>query len=159
MNIAIVTGASSGMGREFVRQLGGYVSVDEIWAVARRASALETLKAETSVPVRPIVLDLLEESSFTDLEALLESEKPNVRLLVNAAGFGKFGAYQKVPVEDDCRMIDLNCKALLLMTRLSPTCSPAATFWSWTACLPSSQCRTSPPTPPPRPSSSATAAP
>lgn len=118
MNIAIVTGASSGMGREFVRQLGGYVSVDEIWAVARRASALETLKAEASVPVRPIVLDLLEESSFTELEALLESEKPNVRLLVNAAGFGKFGAYQKVPAEDDCRMIDLNCKALLLMTRL-----------------------------------------
>ena len=118
MNIAIVTGASSGMGREFVRQLNGYVSVDEIWAVARRASALETLKAEATVPVRPIVLDLLEESSFTELEALLESEKPNVRLLVNAAGFGKFGAYQKVPVEDDCRMIDLNCKALLLMTRL-----------------------------------------
>lgn len=118
MNIAIVTGASSGMGREFVRQLGGYVSVDEIWAVARRASALETLKAEASVPVRPIVLDLLEASSFTELEALLESEKPNVRLLVNAAGFGKFGAYQKVPAEDDCRMIDLNCKALLLMTRL-----------------------------------------
>ena len=118
MNIAIVTGASSGMGREFVRQLSGYVSVDEIWAVARRASALETLKAETSVPVRPIVLDLLEASSFTELEALLESEKPNVRLLVNAAGFGKFGAYQKVPVEDDCRMIDLNCKALLRMTRL-----------------------------------------
>lgn len=118
MNIAIVTGASSGMGREFVRQLSGYVSVDEIWAVARRASALETLKAEASVPVRPIVLDLLEASSFTELEALLESEKPNVRLLVNAAGFGKFGAYQKVPVEDDCRMIDLNCKALLLMTRL-----------------------------------------
>ena len=118
MNIAIVTGASSGMGREFVRQLGGYVSVDEIWAVARRASALETLKAETSVPVRPIVLDLLEESSFTELETLLESEKPNVRLLVNAAGFGKFGAYRKIPVEDDCRMIDLNCKALLVMTRL-----------------------------------------
>ena len=62
-------------------------------------------------------MDLLEESSFTELEALLESEKPNVKLLVNAAGFGKFGAYQKVPVEDDCRMIDLNCKALLLMTR------------------------------------------
>ena len=119
MNIAIVTGASSGMGREFVRQLSGYVSVDEIWAVARRASALETLKAETTVPVRPIVLDLLEESSFTELEALLESEKPNVRLLVNAAGFGKFGAYQKVPAEDDCRMIDLNCKALVAMTELT----------------------------------------
>ena len=121
MNIAIVTGASSGMGREFVCQLSGYVSVDEIWAVARRASALETLKAEASVPVRPIVLDLLEASSFTELDALLESEKPNVRLLVNAAGFGKFGAYQKVPVEDDCRMIDLNCRGL---TEMTCTCLP-----------------------------------
>lgn len=76
MNIAIVTGASSGMGREFVRQLGGYVSVDEIWAVRRRASALETLKAEASVPVRPIVLDLLEESSFTELEARWNPKSP-----------------------------------------------------------------------------------
>ena len=119
MNIAIVTGASSGMGREFVRQLGGYVSVDEIWAVARRASALETLKAEASVPVRPIVLDLLEASSFTRLEALLESEKPNVRLLVNAAGFGKFGRYDQIPLADSLKMIDLNCKALVAMTELT----------------------------------------
>lgn len=118
MNIAIVTGASSGMGREFVRQLSGYVTVDEIWAVARRESALEELKKEVSVPVRPMVLDLLQEDSFQTIRQLLEMERPNVRLLVNAAGFGKFGAYHKVSIEDDCRMIDLNCKALLLMTRL-----------------------------------------
>ena len=60
MKIAIVTGASSGMGREFVRQLSEYVQVDEILAVARRREALEALKAETTVPVRPVVLDLLE---------------------------------------------------------------------------------------------------
>ena len=119
MNIAIVTGASSGMGREFVLQLSQYVRVDEIWAIARRESALETLKAEVSVPVRPVVLDLLEESSFAAFEKLLEEEKPNIKLLVNAAGFGKFGAYHKVSVLDDCRMIDLNCKALVLMTRLA----------------------------------------
>ena len=118
MNIAIVTGASSGMGREFVRQLSAYVTVDEIWAIARRESALEALKAEASVPVRPVVLDLLKEESFREIEMLLAEEKPNVKLLVNAAGFGKFGAYHKVSMEDDCRMIDLNCKALLLMTRL-----------------------------------------
>lgn len=117
-NIAIVTGASSGMGREFVRQLSGYVSVDEIWAVARRASALEALKQEVDIPVRPVVLDLLEETSFSAMETLLASQKPNVKLLVNAAGFGKFGAWEKIPVEDECRMIDLNCKALLRMTRL-----------------------------------------
>ena len=118
MNIAIVTGASSGMGREFVKQLSDWVQVDEIWAVARRKDALEELKKETSVPVRPVTLDLLKEESFQTLEAMLESEKPVIRLLVNAAGFGKFGAYHKVSVADDCRMIDLNCKALVLMTRL-----------------------------------------
>jgi len=118
MNIAIVTGASSGMGREFVKQLSAYVTVDEIWAIARRENALEDLKAEVSVPVRPIPLDLLKEESFREMEQRLAAEKPNVKLLVNAAGFGKFGAYHKVSVTDDCRMIDLNCKALLLMTRL-----------------------------------------
>ena len=107
-NIAIVTGASSGMGREFVRQLSGYVSVDEIWAVARREAALETLRQEVAVPVRPVVLDLLEETSFSAMEALLASEKPNVKLLVNAAGFGKIGAYEKVSVTDESGIIDLN---------------------------------------------------
>ena len=118
MKIAIVTGASSGMGREFVRQLSGYVSVDEIWAVARRREALEALKAETAVPVRPVVLDLLEMESFDKICAMLEQTQPEIALLVNAAGFGKYGAYHKTTIEDDCRMIDLNCKALLVMTRL-----------------------------------------
>ena len=127
MNIAIVTGASSGMGREFVLQLSQYVSVDEIWVIARRAEALESLKAEVSVPVRPVALDLLAEESFDTMEQLLAQEKPNIRLLVNAAGFGKFGAYHKVSVRDDCRMIDLNCKALVVMTRL---CLPYMTAGS-----------------------------
>ena len=93
MNIAIVTGASSGMGREFVLQLPEYVAVDEIWVIARREAALESLKSECSVSVRPIALDLCENSSFDTFRGLLEAEKPNVKLLVNAAGFGKFGAY------------------------------------------------------------------
>ena len=118
MNIAIVTGASSGMGREFVLQLSRYVQVDEIWAVARRQEALDSLKNETAVPVRSICLDLCREESFDTLEALLAAEKPNIRLLVNAAGFGKFGAYHKVSLTDESRMIDLNCKALVLTTRL-----------------------------------------
>ena len=118
MKIAIVTGASSGMGREFVLQLSRYVSVDEIWAIARRAEALETLKAESAVPVRPISMDLCQDASFATLQQLLEAEKPDIRLLVNAAGFGKFGSFEKVSIEDDCRMIQLNCTALVRMTRL-----------------------------------------
>ena len=119
MNIAIVTGASSGMGKEFVMQLSRYVQVDEIWAIARRENALRQLQFDCSVPVRPIPLDLCDSSSFTCYQSLLEEEKPNVRLLVNAAGFGKFGSFQTVSLEDDCRMIDLNCKALVAITRLT----------------------------------------
>ena len=118
MNIAIVTGASSGMGREFVLQLSEYVQVEEIWAIARRQEALESLKTQTSVPVRPLPLDLEQPESFAALRQLLEAEKPNILLLVNAAGFGHFGAYHKTAVEDECRMIDLNCTALVRMTRL-----------------------------------------
>ena len=118
MNIAIVTGASSGMGREFVLQLSRYVHIDEIWAIARRSDALEALKEEVAVTVRPVVLDLCEPESFQTIEKMLEAEKPNIRLLVNAAGFGKFGAYHKVSLTDESRMIDLNCKAVVLMTRL-----------------------------------------
>ena len=118
MNIAVVTGASSGMGRQFVLQLGKYVTVDEIWVIARRSQALEALQKEVSVPVRPIVLDLCKEESFSDFSRLLEQASPNIRLLVNAAGFGKFGSFSRVPLEDDLRMIDLNCKALVAMTRI-----------------------------------------
>ena len=118
MKIAIVTGASSGMGREFVRQLHNYIQPDMIWAIARRQSALEALVAETAIPVRPIVLDLGQVSAFQSLAAMLEEEKPEVELLVNAAGFGKFGDFDGIPLEDDLNMIDLNCKALVAMTRL-----------------------------------------
>ena len=127
MNIAIVTGASSGMGREFVLQLHNYVQVDQIWAIARRQEALEALQAETTIPVRPVCLDLCREDSFQTLNALLEAEKPNIRLLVNAAGFGKFGAYHKVSLAQEAGMIDLNCKALVLVTRL---CLPYMTSGS-----------------------------
>ena len=119
MKIAIVTGASSGMGREFVRQLHKYAQPDMIWAIARRESALLELAKETDIPVRPVVLDLSKAESFREFAALLEAEKPEVELLVNAAGFGKFGDFQTISLDDDLGMIDLNCKALVAMTRIT----------------------------------------
>lgn len=118
MNIAVVTGASSGMGKEFVLQLSRYVEVDSIWVIARREDALASLQEQVSVPVRPIPLDLCNEESFQVLGSLLKAEAPNIKLLVNAAGFGKFGDFENIPLDEDCRMIDLNCKALVTMTRL-----------------------------------------
>ena len=119
MDIAIVTGASSGMGKEFVLQIPQYVTVDEIWVIARREEALKQLQSQCAVKVRPVVLDLCAEEAFAQYEALLAEEKPNVKLLVNAAGFGKFGSFQNIPLQDELRMIDLNCKALVAMTRLT----------------------------------------
>ena len=119
MKIAVVTGASSGMGREFVLQHTQYMEVEHIWVIARRAEALESLAKEVSVPLQVLALDLCREDSYQVYARKLEEEKPDVKLLVNAAGFGKFGAYDKVPLEDDLRMIDLNCKALVAMTRLT----------------------------------------
>ena len=117
--IAVVTGASSGMGKEFVLQLSRYVTVDEIWVIARRKEALEALAGESALKVRPVVLDLGKEESFETYRKLLAEEKPQVSLLVNAAGFGKFGNFRDISPEDDCKMIDLNCKALVMMTRLT----------------------------------------
>ena len=119
MNIAVVTGASSGMGREFVRQLADYITPDEIWVIARREEALLKLKEEVSIPLRILTLDLCKDESFQQYAALLEQEQPNIRLLVNAAGFGKFGHFHTIALEEDLRMIDLNCKSLVAMTRLS----------------------------------------
>ncbi len=117
MNIAIVTGASSGMGREFVLQLSQYAKVDEIWVIARRENALKDLQQEVNIPLRCISADLCDPNSFENIATLLKQENPNVKLLVNAAGFGKFGSFDNVSLEDDSRMIQLNCTALVLMTR------------------------------------------
>lgn len=119
MKIAVVTGASSGMGKEFVLQLSQYVDVEQIWVIARRENALQQLQQEVSVPIRVVSLDLCSMDSYETYRSLLEQEQPEVKLLVNAAGFGKFGNFQNIPLEEDCRMIDLNCRALVAMTRLT----------------------------------------
>ena len=118
MNIAIITGASSGMGKEFVKQFPAYLQVDEVWVIARREQALQALQSLCPYPIRPLAFDLGKEESFSAIAALLEKEQPDVKLLVNAAGFGKFGRFEKIPLADELAMIDLNCKALVAMTRL-----------------------------------------
>ena len=115
-NIAIVTGASSGMGRDFVRLINSHYSVDEIWVIARRRELLESLQAEIGNRIRILALDLTDDDSIEDIEELLEKEKPGVKVLVNAAGFGKFGEFTSVELDDYMDMTDLNAKALVAMT-------------------------------------------
>ena len=119
MQIAIVTGASSGLGREFVKQIGKKETLDEIWVIARRKERLTEIAEESSVPVIPISLDLTNQESFSVIKALFEEKQPDIRILVNAAGFGKMGNYAEISENDSGNMIELNCRALVNMTFLA----------------------------------------
>lgn len=119
MKIAVITGASSGMGREFVKQLDAQNAFDEIWVIARRKDRLESLAAEVKAPIRPICLDLSDKESYDRYGALLAEERPDVAILVNGSGFGKFGTFTEMPLDDQLAMIDLNDKALVAITYLT----------------------------------------
>lgn len=119
MKIAVITGASSGMGREFVLQLSRQESFDEMWVIARRKERLEELQALVDVPLRVVPLDLSGQPGWDAYAALLAAEQPDIRVLVNASGFGRFGTYADIPIADSLDMIDLNCKALVAMTELT----------------------------------------
>ena len=117
--IAVITGASSGMGREFVLALDKQQEFDELWLIARRRDKLEALASETRAPVRAISLDLGIQAEIDKYKELLAQEQPDVRVLVNAAGFGKFKAFSDLTLEEQLSMIDLNDKALVSMTYLT----------------------------------------
>ena len=119
MKIAVITGASSGMGREFVYALDREEEFDEIWVIARREQRLEELKSRCRNPIRPLVLDLQKRESLEVYRDLLEKERPEIRVLVNAAGFGLFGVFEEMDMDRQLDIIDLNARALTGMCHLS----------------------------------------
>jgi len=119
MRIAVVTGASSGMGREFVRRLDADEIYDEIWVIARRRERLEALARETNAVLRILALDLTKEESIEEYKALLEKEQPRVAVLVNGSGVGRFGAFSECTLDEYYSMIDLNIKALVALTHIT----------------------------------------
>lgn len=117
MKIAIITGASSGLGREFARAvLLRRRTLDEIWVLARRADRLEDLKAELGEKIVPVAMDLTDRAAVNGLAQRLEESRATVALLINNAGYGKLGDVAELPVEDNIGMIDLNCTALTHLT-------------------------------------------
>lgn len=117
-NVIIVTGASSGLGREFVRQLDG-VGADEIWGIAREDGMEKEIASEIKTKFRYFAWDLTVDENFEEYKKLLKTSKINVTMLVNCSGFGKFGRFDEIPVETSTNMIDLNCKGLVKMTELT----------------------------------------
>lgn len=119
MKIALITGASSGMGKEAVFQIADRFSgIDEIWMIARRKERLEELEGHVPVALRSFGLDLTKETDLSVLKQALEQEKPDVKILINSAGFGKIGFVGKLDLESETGMIRLNCESLCAVTHL-----------------------------------------
>lgn len=119
MKIGIVTGASSGIGREYVSALDKNFNLDEIWVIARREERLKEMQATCNTTIRPIALDLADTKSFEVYKDLLEEINPEIQILINGAGFGVFGSFAETNLEKQLAMIDLNAKSLTAICHIS----------------------------------------
>lgn len=117
--IVIVTGASSGMGRQFALQLDKKVECDEFWLIARNEERLAETKVQMTHPARTISLDLQDMASLYAYQAMLETERPSVSILVNGSGYGKFEKFEDCTLEENLGMVDLNCRALTAITQIT----------------------------------------
>lgn len=119
--IAIITGASGGIGKCFAESLCDHRSYDEVWLVARSRDKLESLCSSLPCKARPIPLDLTEKSACHSLSELIKKENALIGLLLNCSGYGKFESFDNISLEENLGMIDLNCRAL---TELCYFCIP-----------------------------------
>jgi len=119
MKIAVITGASAGIGREFVYAIDKKFELDEIWVIARREERLQEVAEKCRNKVRPLVLDLLDTASIAAYQELLKKEQPQVQVLVNAAGFGVFGAFDKVDLEKQLLSVRLNSEVLTALCHVT----------------------------------------
>ncbi len=121
MKIAIVTGASSGIGREFALRIKEYFpQVEEIWLVARQKEKLEALSRElTGVSVRCLPLDLCDEKGLAQYGEHLKQSEGDVCVLVNNAGCGFLGEVRDGHLDESQKMIDLNVRAMTLVAQMT----------------------------------------
>ena len=120
MNIAVLTGASSGLGIEFFKAINEkYQSLDEIWLIARRKERMEEISENSKIKVRIFPLDLIKEESIGIIKDALIKEKANIKLLVNNAGFGILGNIYDSDENKQMDMVSLNCRALTGLTTIA----------------------------------------
>lgn len=111
---ALITGASSGMGRDMARVLSKLGH--DLILVARNEDAMNKLKNELKTNVQVISCDLSFPQNCFDLYDRVKNE--NIDILINNAGFGIFGKFTETSVYDELNMIDLNVKAVHILTKL-----------------------------------------
>ncbi len=121
-SIAIITGASSGVGREFAHQLDSDPEIDEFWLCARREERLQELARELTTPSRILAGSVTDDAWLRSLRAALAKEEVRVKVLVNSAGFGMNKRFMDIPEDVNADMVEVNCEAL---TRLCQIAIPA----------------------------------
>ena len=122
MKVAIITGATSGIGREAALQIDKrFDSLDEIWIIGRREEKLQELEKHIRHSVRMFVMDVTNEKDMNEFEDALFKLNPNVRMLFQSAGQGLHGKFTELPAKDQTDMIRLNCEAV---TNFMSMCIP-----------------------------------
>ena len=115
--IAIITGATGGIGREFTRLLVEE-DIDEVWTVARNEKKLQEVKKLYGEKVIPLAKDLTHTEEICEIEEKIKGESAEVLYLVNNAGMAKMGSYQEFSIQELENTIDLNCKAPVILSNL-----------------------------------------
>lgn len=111
---ALITGASSGIGRDMARYLSSLGW--ELIITARNKESLTKLKNELKTNVQIIPLDLADEKSVFELYNRCQGQ--SIDLLVNNAGYGIFGEFDKTDLQDELDLINVNIKAVHILTKL-----------------------------------------
>lgn len=123
MRIALITGASSGIGKWFALYTAYYRKhIDELWLVARNKRNLKTvgerITRHTGIPCRVVAADLTAKEDMFYIEQLLIRQDPELELLINCAGYGMIGSFKQMKPRDLRGMLRLNCEALTVLTKL-----------------------------------------
>lgn len=120
MSIAVITGASSGMGKEFVRlTMEDNIKYDEIWVIARRKERLEYWgRLYKEQRFRVLALDLGRKQDLLFLEEELKNSKPEISLFIHCAGFGIMGKINEISRIEQAEMVDVNCRSVVELTCL-----------------------------------------
>lgn len=117
--IALITGATSGFGRIYATMADEkFKSIEEYWLVGRNVGNLMDLSEEMKHRVKLIPYDLSSMESLRKIKAMLKEEKPVIKILVNAAGFGETGLVENQDEETLASMIEVNCRALTYLSRI-----------------------------------------
>lgn len=117
MRIAVITGASSGLGAEYAKAVyNTRVDLDEIWIIARREDRLIKLQNELGSSITPIAFDITDPNAIKNYIELLKQKQADVALLINNAGFGRLGNFDELTLAENTDMVRLNCEALTAIT-------------------------------------------